>query len=104
MKPLVTLLLAFFLFSEASEALKCYACINSDCKTETCVGSDPRCITAQAKVLNTAYTGKGCVDTTVCNAIGQAYCCSSDLCNSAEGVYWSLMMILAPLLSFILFL
>ncbi|KAI4892169.1 hypothetical protein NFI96_030681 [Prochilodus magdalenae] len=52
-------------------------------------------------------TGKGCANSEECKALedaGKAKCCQTDLCNGAEGVKLSLLIMLVPLISSILFL
>uniref|UniRef100_A0A3B4D1D3 UPAR/Ly6 domain-containing protein n=1 Tax=Pygocentrus nattereri TaxID=42514 RepID=A0A3B4D1D3_PYGNA len=96
---------------------ECYVCTEKDCKgTLTCELGN-YCITATGKnsMLHGArMTLKGCASKHVCSApasilkeagiIGNvSLCCEENLCNSAEGVKLRLFIMLAPLISSILF-
>ncbi|KAL7864094.1 hypothetical protein AOLI_G00155140 [Acnodon oligacanthus] len=85
MKPLITLLFIYMLWSEdfqASTALNCYNCIALSNCTISCAGNQTQCYSVSG-------TSKGCIDKRSCNAT--MTCCSTDLCNSAEGVKLSLL-------------
>ncbi|XP_036448317.1 urokinase plasminogen activator surface receptor-like [Colossoma macropomum] len=93
---------------------KCYTCINNDCTgTVNCAGTEDRCISATVYYSNSQVTAKGCVSKSLCTTdtsnlqavgvTGSVTCCEGNLCNSAEGVKLSLLIMLVPLLSSILF-
>ncbi|KAI4879885.1 hypothetical protein NFI96_022662 [Prochilodus magdalenae] len=110
MKTLLTLVLIYMLFSEvfqASAALKCYHCVKSRCDPEpmTCTYPADNCISAVANILGEKIQASGCVTKETCDlAKSMASCCQTDLCNGAEGVKLSLLIMLVPLISSILFL
>ncbi|XP_036447935.1 prostate stem cell antigen-like [Colossoma macropomum] len=109
MKPLVTLVLIYMLLSEAfqtSMALKCYACVSVVCTTQQCKADADRCYTATVSTVGVEVTEKGCANKTMCDEAASSWmptCCNTDLCNSAEGVKLSLLIMLVPLISSILF-
>ncbi|XP_017537052.2 phospholipase A2 inhibitor and Ly6/PLAUR domain-containing protein-like isoform X1 [Pygocentrus nattereri] len=90
---------------------KCYTCIGKDCTgTVSCVGIEDRCITATAIYSSgSKVTVKGCVSRSFCTVdtsilqatgvTGSVSCCEGNLCNSAEGVKLSLLIMLVPLIS-----
>ncbi|KAL7859163.1 hypothetical protein SRHO_G00143100 [Serrasalmus rhombeus] len=121
MKPLVTLVLIYMLFSEAFQtpmALNCYTCWKVVCTTQQCKADEDRCFTATVSAYGLEVPGKGCANKTMCDeaaSSGMITCCDTDLCNSAqgvngtegvngaEGVKLSLLIMLVPLISSILF-
>ncbi|KAL7859161.1 hypothetical protein SRHO_G00143080 [Serrasalmus rhombeus] len=111
MKTLVTLMLIYALFSEAlqgSAALRCYQCEGSTCdpKPVDCTPPADTCQSTTMEVSGQKGTVKGCVPKATCDAgkaTGLMKCCDTDLCNGAEGVKLSLLIMLVPLISSILF-
>ncbi|KAL7864079.1 hypothetical protein AOLI_G00154990 [Acnodon oligacanthus] len=108
MKQLVTLMLVYMLFSEAlqgSAALRCYECPGPTCdpKPVTCTPPADTCQSTTIEVSGLKGTVKGCVPKAVCDATVLMKCCDTDLCNSAEGVKLSLLIMLVPLISSTLF-
>uniref|UniRef100_A0A3B4D155 UPAR/Ly6 domain-containing protein n=1 Tax=Pygocentrus nattereri TaxID=42514 RepID=A0A3B4D155_PYGNA len=92
----------------------CYTCVNDDCRgTVSCEGDQDRCVSTTVTAGNTQVTGKGCVSRSLCTAdsssmkaagvTGSVSCCEGDLCNTAEGVKLSLLIMVAPLISSTLF-
>ncbi|XP_036448056.1 prostate stem cell antigen-like [Colossoma macropomum] len=108
MKPLVTLMLICLLLSEAfqaSAALKCHTCASLVCTTSQCIFGEDHCYTVPASVLGFTLSGKGCATKNLCEGAevtGMLTCCDTDLCNSAEQVKLSLLIMLVPLISSIL--
>ncbi|XP_036448331.1 toxin 3FTx-Psa1-like [Colossoma macropomum] len=109
MKPQVTLVLICMILSgafQASAALKCLRCVNKACLASECGANEDRCYTVPTSVFGFRLTGKGCstkADCEVQDAAGKISCCKTDLCNSAEGVKLSLLMMLGPLIFSVLF-
>ncbi|XP_036420348.1 prostate stem cell antigen-like [Colossoma macropomum] len=103
MKTLVTLMLVYMLFSEAlqpSAALQCYECDRPTCdlKPVNCTSSEDRCHTTKESGGQKTIT-KGCTTQAKCEENKSMKCCATDLCNSAEGVKLSLLIMLVPLIS-----
>ncbi|XP_036418612.1 ly6/PLAUR domain-containing protein 3-like [Colossoma macropomum] len=93
---------------------KCYTCVNNDCTgTVSCEGDEDQCVSATATVSGVEVKVKGCASRSLCTAdassmqtagvTGSVSCCEGNLCNSAEGVKLSLLIMLAHLISSILF-
>ncbi|KAL7864063.1 hypothetical protein AOLI_G00154830 [Acnodon oligacanthus] len=91
---------------------KCYTCANGDCsKTMSCEGDEDQCISSKGNSVGAQV--KGCVSRSFCTAgatnmqmagiTGDLTCCDRNLCNSAEGVKLSLLIMLVPLISSTLF-
>ncbi|KAL7859155.1 hypothetical protein SRHO_G00143020 [Serrasalmus rhombeus] len=98
----------------SSNGNKCYTCTGDDCTgTVSCLGDEAQCISATGTVAGAQVTVKGCVSRSLCTADianlqaaginGSVSCCEGNLCNSAEGVKLSLLIMLVPLISSILF-
>ncbi|KAI4900108.1 hypothetical protein NFI96_027547, partial [Prochilodus magdalenae] len=91
-------------FFQDSEALKCYECAGSTCNPTqmTCPPLADRCQTTTVEVEGQKGIVKGCVPKAACDAgvsTGLMKCCQTDLCNGAEGVTLSLLIMLVPLIS-----
>ncbi|XP_036447445.1 extracellular matrix protein A-like isoform X2 [Colossoma macropomum] len=89
----------------SDKTLKCYKCEGLICAHQpvTCPSPEGRCFTkTTTKYMVLAHTEKGCSTKTECDKTGSV-CCDHDLCNSAEGVKLSLLIMLVPLISSILF-
>ncbi|XP_036448314.1 urokinase plasminogen activator surface receptor-like [Colossoma macropomum] len=93
---------------------KCYTCTNNDCKgTVNCEGDQDRCIITTVTSGNVQVKAKGCASRSLCAADASSMkaagvtatesCCKGDMCNSAEGVKLSLLIMLVPLISSTLF-
>ncbi|XP_036418611.1 ly6/PLAUR domain-containing protein 3-like [Colossoma macropomum] len=93
---------------------KCYTCVNNDCTgTVSCLGGEDQCVSATATASGVQVTMKGCASRSLCTAdassmqaagiTGSVSCCEGNLCNSAEGVKLSLLIMLVPLISSVLF-
>ncbi|KAL6483694.1 hypothetical protein MHYP_G00085660 [Metynnis hypsauchen] len=89
---------------------KCYTCNNNDCTgTVSCMGTEDRCISATVIYSSTQVKAKGCVSKSFCTTStsnlqaigvnGSVNCCVGNLCNTAEGVKLSLLIMLVPLIS-----
>ncbi|KAI4900106.1 hypothetical protein NFI96_027545, partial [Prochilodus magdalenae] len=90
---------------QASAALQCYQCSGSTCdaKAVTCNAAQDSCQTSTGDINGQKFTAKGCITKALCVET-KAKCCQTDLCNGAEGVKLSLLIMLVPLVSSILFL
>ncbi|XP_037397079.1 urokinase plasminogen activator surface receptor-like [Pygocentrus nattereri] len=88
-------------------SLKCYNCDGLICDHQpvTCPFPADRCFTlTKTTFFVLTHTVKGCSTKTQCEETGtDAVCCEENLCNSAEGVKLRLFIMLAPLISSILF-
>ncbi|XP_036448315.1 urokinase plasminogen activator surface receptor-like [Colossoma macropomum] len=93
---------------------KCYTCADDDCfRTVDCEGDEDQCISGRVSVGGAQMKMKGCASRSYCSAdlsrtkaagiSGSLSCCEGNLCNSAEGVKLSLLIMLVPLISSILF-
>ncbi|XP_072552241.1 urokinase plasminogen activator surface receptor-like [Salminus brasiliensis] len=94
---------------------QCYTCDDNICaRTVSCEGDEDHCISGTANAGGVKMTVKGCASKSYCvspastilatGITGGVSCCEGNLCNEAEGVKLSLVIILGPLLSSILFL
>ncbi|KAL7864065.1 hypothetical protein AOLI_G00154850 [Acnodon oligacanthus] len=93
---------------------KCYTCTDNECRaTVSCEGDEDRCISATATAGGVQVAMKGCVSRNFCTGdassmeaagiTGSVSCCEGNLCNSAEGVKLSLLIMLTPLIFSTLF-
>ncbi|XP_036448127.1 uncharacterized protein LOC118822905 [Colossoma macropomum] len=93
---------------------KCYTCTDDDCsRTVNCEGDEDQCISARVHSGGAQVLMKGCASRSLCTAdkwstqaagvTEDVTCCEGNLCNSAEGVKLSLLIMLVPLISSILF-
>ncbi|XP_072552242.1 ly6/PLAUR domain-containing protein 3-like [Salminus brasiliensis] len=94
---------------------QCYTCVKDDCTgTVNCEGDEDRCVSLTVNSAGVKMTMKGCTSRSLCTAgasniqaagiSGSMSCCEGNLCNGVEGVKLSLLILLGPLLSSILFL
>uniref|UniRef100_A0A3B4EG88 UPAR/Ly6 domain-containing protein n=1 Tax=Pygocentrus nattereri TaxID=42514 RepID=A0A3B4EG88_PYGNA len=92
---------------------KCYACIDDDCsRTVSCEGDEDQCVSIRV-TSGVQLKLKGCMSRSLCTmdkwnpqtteVIEHVSCCEGDLCNGAEGVKLSLLIMLVPLIFSILF-
>ncbi|XP_017537027.1 urokinase plasminogen activator surface receptor-like [Pygocentrus nattereri] len=99
---------------ESANGHKCYICDGDDCTgTVSCEGDEDRCVITTATAGDSQKMMKGCASSKLCTAgvsalqiagvTGSVSCCEGNLCNSAEGVKLSLLIMLVPLISSILF-
>ncbi|KAL6483665.1 hypothetical protein MHYP_G00085370 [Metynnis hypsauchen] len=88
-------------------SLKCYECMGLPCthKPITCPSSADRCYTSTMTAWTVlTHTIKGCSTKDACDKTGKdIVCCKGNLCNSAEGVKLSLLIMLVPLMPSFLF-
>ncbi|XP_071783202.2 urokinase plasminogen activator surface receptor-like [Centroberyx gerrardi] len=94
---------------------KCHGCNDKgECKSIlSCLGDEDRCITTTVDVEGKKTTLKGCASQTMCSGITPAQaagaigkeisCCEGDMCNSASSTGVSLLLLVAPMVSFALF-
>ncbi|KAL6483668.1 hypothetical protein MHYP_G00085400 [Metynnis hypsauchen] len=103
MKTLLTLMLVYMLFPEAlqaSAALKCYQCNRLPCSEPvTCEATDDTCFSQTMESGGQKNITKGCTTKAECNINKSMKCCDTNLCNNAEGVKLSLLIMLVPLIS-----
>ncbi|KAL7859154.1 hypothetical protein SRHO_G00143010 [Serrasalmus rhombeus] len=92
---------------------KCYACTDDDCSTTvSCEGDEDQCVSIRV-TSGVQLKMKGCMSRSLCTmdkwspqtteVIEDVSCCEGDLCNGAEGVKLSLLIMLVPLIFSILF-
>ncbi|XP_017537043.2 urokinase plasminogen activator surface receptor-like [Pygocentrus nattereri] len=93
---------------------KCYACADDDCsRTVNCEGDEDQCVSARVNVGGAQLKMKGCASRSYCSVdfssvkstgiSGSMSCCEGNLCNGAEGVKLSLLIMLVPLIFSTLF-
>ncbi|XP_053328520.1 alpha-neurotoxin homolog 1-like [Spea bombifrons] len=98
MKGLVTISLLVLLSCQIGYSLRCYVCAHDNCQQMTCLDGQ-----VCGKVTANGVTAKSCVPANTCdNSIDgvKAYCCSTDLCNSAVSTRMSFGTIIAVLVVF----
>ncbi|KAL6483692.1 hypothetical protein MHYP_G00085640 [Metynnis hypsauchen] len=89
---------------------KCYTCVGDNCTgTVSCEGDEDRCVSTTVTAGDAQKMMKGCASRSFCTAgvstlqtagvTGSVSCCEGDLCNGAEGVKLSLLIMLVPLVS-----
>ncbi|XP_031432716.1 phospholipase A2 inhibitor and Ly6/PLAUR domain-containing protein-like [Clupea harengus] len=92
---------------------QCFTCGSADCSLKLqCAGDEDRCFNATGNLAGLNATVKGCATQSVCSgAFSQALdsvaaglrCCEGDLCNSAWSATHSVLFLLWPLGSVLLF-
>ncbi|KAL6483691.1 hypothetical protein MHYP_G00085630 [Metynnis hypsauchen] len=93
---------------------KCYACTDDDCsRTVNCEGDEDQCISTRVNSGGAQVKMKGCASRSFCTTdkwslqtagvTEDVSCCEGDLCNGAEGLKLSLIIMLVPLISSMLF-
>ncbi|KAI3360908.1 hypothetical protein L3Q82_013120 [Scortum barcoo] len=93
---------------------KCFQCDGQTCTgTLNCEGDEDHCISSTVNTGNQKITMKGCASKLLCStgannqisaAIGAEFsCCQGDYCNSASSTSAGLLLLVAPLLSVVLF-
>ncbi|XP_067280713.1 weak neurotoxin OH-72-like [Pseudorasbora parva] len=100
-----------FVFLTGGYSLKCYSCSPSDSNCETtCKDGESKCYSSDALDEKRGTGRKGCA--TKCEpgsfklneVTSTLRCCSTDLCNAADGVYkGSFLLLFSPLLFYFLF-
>ncbi|KAK2872337.1 hypothetical protein Q8A67_022234 [Cirrhinus molitorella] len=87
----------------------CYYCDGQSCSnTVSCSGSEDRCFNATASMGGQSTVVKGCASKSICDTpnliptVGEVSCCEGNLCNSAQSVTRSFLLLGWSLLSFIL--
>ncbi|GAA6074609.1 prostate stem cell antigen precursor-like [Tachysurus ichikawai] len=93
---------------------KCYTCDKDGCSvTLNCEGTEDRCISASVQQGGNTISMKGCVSKSFCDAakeqsisgigVTKFQCCEGNLCNGAEIITLSFLLMIVPLISSILF-
>ncbi|XP_042346494.1 urokinase plasminogen activator surface receptor-like isoform X2 [Plectropomus leopardus] len=91
---------------------QCFTCNGQDCTaTINCEGNEDYCISSQVNVGDQKMAMKGCASKMICSGIQSAQlssigadirCCQGNFCNSASSTNAGLLLLLAPLVSFML--
>ncbi|KAG1933521.1 hypothetical protein F2P79_020490 [Pimephales promelas] len=84
---------------------KCFYCDDKSCSnTVSCSGTEDRCIKQTG--TSEGQTVKGCVSKSVCDfitlSVGNFTCCEGNLCNGAQSVTQSVLILCFSLLSYLL--
>ncbi|XP_003966053.2 urokinase plasminogen activator surface receptor [Takifugu rubripes] len=93
---------------------KCYHCNGQTCTaTLPCQGSEDYCISKPVTREGKKIMVKGCATKQICSNVinpqikaaidGEISCCQGDYCNSAISTSASLLLLVAPLISFVMF-
>ncbi|XP_048038470.1 three-finger toxin 3-like [Megalobrama amblycephala] len=106
-----------FVFLTGGYSLRCYTCLadwSGYCaaKMQTCPDGSTHCIKTEHRKYNpnggysVRSVTKSCAYSCIRYSGGsdKVYCCDTDLCNAADGVYkGSFLLLFSPLLSYFLF-
>ncbi|XP_014012006.2 urokinase plasminogen activator surface receptor [Salmo salar] len=91
---------------------KCFTCTGTDCNsTLSCLGDEDRCISATVNTGGMKITMKGCASKKFCvgdvsQALGPTMdmkCCEGNLCNNAQSIGLSLLLLVTSMVSVALF-
>lgn len=92
---------------------QCYTCIGEDCSgTLNCLEDEDSCISTKVELGSTKVTMKGCASKSLCSGTTSAElpgmsfklnCCDGNLCNNAQSMGFSLLLLMAAMLSITLF-
>ncbi|XP_070822416.1 phospholipase A2 inhibitor and Ly6/PLAUR domain-containing protein-like [Chaetodon trifascialis] len=93
---------------------RCYHCDGQQCTaTLNCAGNEDYCISAKVTAGGAKTVVKGCASKQVCAGIqnpnlksliqGEISCCQGDFCNSASSTSAGLLLLVAPLISLVMF-
>uniref|UniRef100_A0A4W5MD59 UPAR/Ly6 domain-containing protein n=1 Tax=Hucho hucho TaxID=62062 RepID=A0A4W5MD59_9TELE len=93
---------------------KCFTCTGTDCtSTLSCLGDEDRCISTTVNMAGNEMKMKGCASKSICvgdvsQALGPAIvidmkCCEGNLCNNAQSIGLSLLLLVTSMVSVALF-
>ncbi|XP_045068563.1 urokinase plasminogen activator surface receptor-like [Coregonus clupeaformis] len=93
---------------------KCFTCTGTDCTSAlSCLGDEDRCISTSVNTGGKKMTMKGCASKRICvgevsGALGPAMgvdmkCCEGNLCNNAQSIGLSLLLLVTSMVSVALF-
>uniref|UniRef100_A0A8C7CDA6 Neuromast-expressed gpi-anchored lymphocyte antigen 6 n=1 Tax=Oncorhynchus kisutch TaxID=8019 RepID=A0A8C7CDA6_ONCKI len=92
----------------------CFTCIGTDCmSTLSCLGDEDHCISTTVNTGGEKISMKGCASKSICTgdvsrALGSAMsmemkCCEGNLCNNAQSIGLSLLILVTSMVSVTLF-
>nr|XP_046170403.1 urokinase plasminogen activator surface receptor-like isoform X1 [Oncorhynchus gorbuscha] len=92
----------------------CFTCIGTDCmSTLSCLGDEDHCISTTVNTGGEKMSMKGCASKTICTgdvsrALGSTMsmemkCCEGNLCNNAQSIGLSLLILVTSMVSVTLF-
>ncbi|XP_021447674.2 urokinase plasminogen activator surface receptor [Oncorhynchus mykiss] len=92
----------------------CFTCTGTDCtSTLSCLGDEDRCISTTVNTGGEKISMKGCASKSICmgdvsQALGSAIgmemkCCEGNLCNNAQSIGLSLLILVTSMVSVTLF-
>ncbi|XP_035615964.2 urokinase plasminogen activator surface receptor-like [Oncorhynchus keta] len=93
---------------------KCFTCTGTDCTSAlSCEGDEDRCISTIVNMGGEKMTMKGCASKSICvgdmsGALGPTMgidmkCCEGNLCNNAQSIGLSLLLLVTSMVSVVLF-
>ncbi|XP_070768408.1 urokinase plasminogen activator surface receptor-like [Enoplosus armatus] len=93
---------------------KCFSCNGQQCTaTLNCEGNEDHCVSTTVNLGGEKTTIKGCASKQMCSSMenvqisgaipGTTTCCQGDFCNSASSTSAGLLLLVAPLVSTVMF-
>ncbi|KAM4601232.1 uncharacterized protein ACJ7VT_021024 [Polymixia lowei] len=96
--------------SASANGKRCYGCVDNSCSVLNCVGNEDHCISATVQVGDQKMKLGGCASGNICTGVSAAgaigsgmSCCEGDLCNGARTIGFSVLLLVAPVVSVSLF-